>query len=126
MSTAMKNNSVDVYKHGEADRSMIIQLLDATEKGMRNILIQSVGSDIITILLGQFELISQKYNDLNTCIGFRKSKDYIVYDINETFTNLGPQIVMSLAFLHALTGSDTTSSFHRKIMLVAWEVGNLS
>lgn len=122
----MKNNSVDVCTHGEADRSMIIQLLDATEKGMRNILIQSVGSDIITILLGQFELISQKYNDLNTCIRFRKSKDYIVYDINETFTNLGPQIIMSLAFLHVLTGSDTTSSFHRKSMLVAWEVGNLS
>ena len=92
MSTAMKNNSVDVCKHGEADRSMIIQLLDATEKGMRNILIQSVGSDIITILLGQFELISQKYNDLNTCIGFRKIKDYIVMILMKHLQILGHKL----------------------------------
>lgn len=34
--------------------------LDAAEKGMRNTIIRTLDSNIITIVLGQFELISQK------------------------------------------------------------------
>ena len=96
--------------------------LDAAEKGMRNTIIRTLDSNIITIVLGQFELISQKWNDLNiTWIRFGKGKYDIVYGIDKTFTNLGPQIITLLPLLDSLTWSDTTSPFHKRTKLVAWE-----
>ena len=53
------------------------------------------------------------------CAGFGEGKYYIAYDINETFINIGTQVATSLSFSHALTGADTTSTFHRNIKLVA-------
>ena len=114
-------NSMDNCTHEQADTRLIIYLLDAAEKGMKNIIIRTVDSDIFTIVLGQFELITQNHYNLSVYVGFGKCKDYIVYDINETFVNIGTQIATSLPFFHALTGTDSTSAFHRKIKLVVWE-----
>ena len=52
-----------------------------------------------------------------------QGKDYIVYDVNETFINIGTQVATSLptTSFHALTGADNTSAFHRKTKLVAWQ-----
>ena len=47
---------------------------------MKNIIIRTADSDILTIVLGQFELITQKHHNLNV-ERFGKGKDYIVYDI---------------------------------------------
>ena len=49
-------NSIAIYTHKEADTGIIIRLLDAAEKGMKNIIIRTVDSDILRIVLGQFEL----------------------------------------------------------------------
>lgn len=51
-----------------------------------------------------------------------QGKDYIVYDVNETFISIGTQVATSLptTSFHALTGADNTSAFHRKTNLVAW------
>ena len=54
--------------------------------------------DILAIVLGQFELITQKHDNVSACIGFGKGKDYIVCDINETFINAGTQVTTSLPF----------------------------
>ena len=55
-------NSTDICIHGEADTRLLIHLLDEAEKRMKNIVIWTVDSDILTIVLGQFELITQKYD----------------------------------------------------------------
>ena len=44
---------------------------------MKNIIIWTIDSDILTIVLEQFELITQKYDNLNVCVRFGKAKDYI-------------------------------------------------
>ena len=88
---------------------------------MKNILVRTVESDILTIVLGQFELIIQKHDNLSVYVGFGKCKDYIVYDIMETFINIGTQVVTSLPFFHAPTRAASTSKFHRKSKLVARE-----
>ena len=62
-------------------------------------------ADIITIVLGQFELITQKYDNVSV---FGKGKDYIVYIINETLINIGTQVDTSLPFFHALAGAANT------------------
>ena len=78
-------------------------------------------ADILTIITGQFELITQKYDNLIVGIRFGKGKDYIVYDFHETFINIGTQVDTSLPFFHALTAAENTSVFHIKTKLVAWE-----
>ena len=50
------------------------------------------GGDTLTEVLGQFELITQKYDILIVYVRFGKCNDYIVYDINETFINIGTQV----------------------------------
>ena len=55
-------NSMDICAHEEEDLRMIIHNLDAAEKGMKNIIIQTVDSDILIIILGQFEVIRQKHD----------------------------------------------------------------
>ena len=50
-----------------------------------------------------------------------KGKDYIVYNTNERFTNIGTRVDTSLPFFHALAGADNTSVFYVKTKLVALE-----
>ena len=71
--------------------------------------------------MGQFELITQKYDNLIVDVRFGKGKDYIVYDFNKTFINIGTQVDTSLSFFQALTAAENTSVFHIKTKLFAWE-----
>ena len=114
-------NSMDICTYEETDARLTIHLLDAAEKGMKNTIIRTVDSNILTIVWWQFELITQKHDNLSVYVGFGKSKDYIVYDINETFINIGTQIAASLPSFRSLTGADNSSAFYRKTNLVAWE-----
>ena len=68
-------NSMGICTHEEADTRLMIQLLVAAEKGMKNIIFRTVDSDILTILLGQFELITQKHDNLSAYVEFGKRKD---------------------------------------------------
>ena len=45
-------NSMGICTHEEADTRLMIQLLVAAEKGMKNIIFWTVDSDILTIVLG--------------------------------------------------------------------------
>ena len=96
-------NTMDICTHEEADRRLIIHLLDTAEKGMKNIIIRTVDSDILAVVLEQFELITQKHDHLSVYVGFGKGKDYIVYDINQTFINIGHKLLHRyLSFLPSL------------------------
>ena len=69
----------------------------------------------------QFELITQKYDNLIVGVRFGKGIDYIKYDFNGTFVNIRTQVDTSLPFFHDLTGAENTSAFHIKTKLVALE-----
>ena len=89
-----RSNSVYICTPEEADTRIIIHLLDSAENGIGKIIIWTVYSDTPTIVLRQFELITQKHDHLivkrkvKTKQRFNKGKDYIVYDTNETFKHL--------------------------------------
>ena len=53
---------------------------------------------MLTIVLGPFELMTQKHDNLNVCVGLGKSADYMVYDIDETVINIATQVAASLPF----------------------------
>ena len=80
---------------------------------MKNI-INRIGNNEILTILWQFELITQKHDNLNVYVRFGKGKDYIDYGINKTVINIGKKVATLLPFIYALTGDDTTSAFLRK------------
>ena len=47
------------------------------------------GVNILAIVLGQFKLITQKHDNQKIFVRFVKGIDYIVYDTNQIFTNIG-------------------------------------
>ena len=47
------------------------------------------GVNILALVLGQFKLITQKYENQKIFVRYFKGIDYIVYDTNQTFTNIG-------------------------------------
>ena len=89
-----RSNSVYICTPEEADTRIIIRLLDSAENGIGNIIIWTVYSDTPTIVLRQFELITQKHDNLivkrkvKTKQRFNKGNNYIVYDTNETLKHL--------------------------------------
>ena len=52
------------------DTRLIIHFSDAAEKGMKNIIIRTVDSDILIKALGMFELITPKHDNKYVCVGF--------------------------------------------------------
>ena len=65
-------NSMSICTNEEAVAvtRLIIHFLDAAEKGMKNIIIRTVDSDILTIVLEKFELITPKHDNINVCVVF--------------------------------------------------------
>ena len=63
-------NSMSICTNEEAVTRLIIHFLDAAEKGMKNIIIRTVDSDILTIVLEKFELITPKHDNINVCVVF--------------------------------------------------------
>ena len=49
-------NSMDIWTHEEADTRIIVHLLDAAEKGIKNIFIRTVNSDTHNGIGRRFEL----------------------------------------------------------------------
>ena len=107
--------------HEEADTRVIIHLLHAAATGHKKIVIRTVDTDILIILIGQFHLIRDQYEDIDVSVAFGTGKDYIIHNINNVCSKLGKDVSQSLPTFHAFSGCDSTSGFHGKGKKSAWE-----
>jgi hypothetical protein len=123
------NNIVSNVKHRkdfmnsdieEADTRILIHIIHALENNFNKIMVRTVDSDILVILLGHFENLRTKCESIKLVLAFGVGKDYVLFNINETFASIGAEVSASLPFFHALSGCDTTSSFHRKGKKAMW------
>ena len=92
--------------HEEADNRMVIHIRHMLEKGICNIKVRTLDTDVIVILLSfMYEFI--QINEL-VCImvDFGSGDSRRDISINRSFTSLGEAV--------ALTGCDSTSAFYRK------------
>ena len=105
----------------EADTRLCVHVLDALEKGARNILVTTVDTDVVVLLASMYFQLSNTFSDLQIWVGFGTGNHFRYYDINSISQSLGEQASHALPFFHAFTGCDTTSQFLGKGKKSAWE-----
>ena len=93
----------------EADTRLCVHVLDALEKGARNILVTTVDTDVVVLLASMYFQLSSTFSDLQIWVGFGTGNHFRYYDINSISQSLGEQASHALPFFHAFTGCDTTS-----------------
>jgi len=108
----------------EADTRMCVHLLDVLIKGARCVAIRTVDTDVVVILVGLFQDLATRFPNINLWVIFGMGKTYKEYHINTIYGSLGPAKSFALPCFHAYTGCDTTSQFHGKGKISAWEAWN--
>jgi len=71
----------------------------------------SVSTVILVILVGVFFQLHDIYHDPGIWVGFGTGKHYKCYSSNSICQYLAKPQFRALPFVHAFTGSDTTSQF---------------
>ena len=77
-------------------------------------MVQTVDTDVLVILIGQFFYLQQLYSVIDLWIAFGVGKDYCFYSINHIILNIGERTSKALPMFFTFTGCNTTSSFFRK------------
>ena len=110
--------------HEEADTRIIVHAIDATKNACKRIVVQTVDTDVLGILVGQFHRIKERHPSIELWLALVVGKDYTMYSINEIFSKFEIDVCQALPVFRAFIGCDTTSSFHgkgRKNAWVAWK-----
>ena len=109
-------SSVPNCSHEEVDTRIVVHLLHSVQTGNKTILVKTVNADIIVILLGQFEEISELCPDIDLWIAFGVGKDFAFHE------EIGANTARALPVFHPFSGCDTTSSFLGKSKRNVWKV----
>ena len=114
-------SSMPNCSHEEADTRIVVHLLHSVQMGNKKIFVKTVDTDMIVILLGNFEEISELCPDIDLWIAFGVSKYFALYSINAIYQETGVNTAQALPVFHAFSGCDTTSSFQGKVKRSVWE-----
>ena len=93
--------------HEEADTRMILHAADGSSKGHNRIMIRTVDTDVVVLALSNY----WEVNCNLLCIAFGAGKSFRYLHVAAIANALGPEKCVALLAFHAITGSDTTSSF---------------
>ena len=97
--------------HEEADSRIMLHLYDALTKGFKCICIVSVDTDVFVILLSIIHRLMGQF-DFTDIVFYQMSvKNTVKVGLKEVAQKHGQDMCHAIPFLHALTGSDTTSAF---------------
>ena len=92
---------------------IMVHILLAIQQGAKKIIVQTVDTDVLVILIGQFFYLQQLRSLIDIWIAFGVGKNYCFYSIYHISLDLGERS-NALPMFHAFTGCSTTSSFFRK------------
>ena len=110
--------------HEEADTRVMVHLLHAVENGSANVEVQTVGTDIVVLLIGHFFNLHENHPNIDLWVAFGVGKNFQYIHINSICNDLGREQSHALPILHAFSGCDTTSSFcvqGKKSVMRAWK-----
>ena len=80
-------------------------------KGITNIQIRTVDTDVIVILLAFMAKFIEVDSNASLVVDFGTGEHRRSLSINHSFDKLGESVCSGLPFFHAFTGCDSTSSF---------------
>lgn len=117
-STSISNSHmISPCNHEEADTRVLLHAHHAVVQGYSRIMIRTVDTDVIVLAIANFKKIGCQ--ELWIAFGVGKHFHYIpIHFIVSSFNN---DVCESLPFFHAVTGCDTTSSFHGKGKKTAYD-----
>ena len=78
-----------ICTHEEADTRIIVHLFHSVRRGNKKILIRTVDTDVLVILLGEFDKVSEICPDLDLWIALGVGKDFAFYSINTIYNEIG-------------------------------------
>jgi len=107
--------------HEEADTRVVIHVLHALHNGARTIEVNTVDTDIVVILLGQFHEFLKVREEIELWIAFGSGKHFQQFRVNDLYEQLDKAVSRALPIFHAYSWCDTTSAFFRKGKKSAWQ-----
>ncbi|MES9882849.1 MAG: hypothetical protein ABW185_18430 [Sedimenticola sp.] len=107
--------------HEEADTRMLLHVADGVRQGYKNILIRTVDTDVVVLAVS----LASKIGCERLFLGFGTGKCFRILDATRMAQALGNDRCNALPVFHALTGSDTTSSFAGRGKRTAWSTWNM-
>ena len=110
--------------HEEADTRVVVHLYNSLEPCEKT-LVRTVDTDVVVILIGKFADLYAINCAADIWVAFGTGRYFRFLSINAMAASLGTAKSRSLPFFHALTGSDTTSTFHGKGKRSAWQAWDL-
>ena len=116
------DRSMPECNHEEADTRIVVHILHAIQDNeAKSVLVRTVDTDVLVILIGTFQHLRAIQPDLDLWVGFGTGRNFSFISINTICAGLGDARSRSLPVFHALTGSDTTSTFYGKGKRSAWQ-----
>jgi hypothetical protein len=107
--------------HEEADTRIIVHVIEALQRGAKNISIRTVDTDVVVILVGHFFELHDVYGHFEIWVAFGMGKNFRCYNINDICHNRGERKSSALPVFHAYTGCDSNSCFLGRGKKTAWE-----
>ena len=92
--------------HEEADTRLILHSLDSVNVGFKRLLVHCRDTDVLLLLIHFFGRIPV---EVWMCAGTAKQRKY--YPVHEIVKKIHHDVIDNILGFHAITGSDTTSSF---------------
>lgn len=115
--TQKKFHNLQPCTHEEADTRIFLHAKDASQAGLKSIVIRTVDLDVVVLSTANFHKLDLDY--LWILFGTGKNVEFI--PIHILARELGISKSASLPFFHALTGCDNTSSFAGYGKKSAWQ-----
>ncbi len=102
--------------HEEADTRMIVHAMDAVKLGYKRLLVMCRDTDVLLLLLYHLGALS-----VETWMISGTAKQRKCFPVHEIASHLDPAVIHNILGFHALTGCDTTSSFHGIGKMSCWK-----
>lgn len=104
----VEGSPMGICTQEEADTRLVVHLIHSLNHGARKISVRTVDTDIIVILIGQFNNLQQMFPDIDLWVTFVAGNNLRHFSINTICDKLGKDKSYSLPVFHVYSGCDTT------------------
>ena len=102
--------SMEDSDHEGADTRIVLHVQHALSQGMNQIRIMTDDTDTVIVALAVYHFLRSQYVFEDIAIDYKMGKQHKSISLKELAESLGAPRCSAIPFLHALTGSDTTSA----------------
>ena len=118
---SMADITMSTCTHPEADTRIILHVLSCIEYGLKDVYIRTNDTDVVVILIAYMPDFLQADSQVQVYAVCGVGSNTYSLSINIIAEHVGLERCKELLFLHALSGSDYTSSFYKMGKVKFWD-----